>query len=164
MTKLCTFPQGHDARMLTLSHCLSTSKLHNTLILSNDHNHINHAKYLGKSYCQVMYSSFWLHDCIAALFTFKPHRDRGSGGSLRAGKSGEDPDDYFQLFCTFFCTLEKSSCWVNFFFCIVNISIIFKLLPLCEFCEYSVQCLTMLPSIVTAVDFNSTRLTAGLST
>ena len=43
MTKLCTFPQG-------LSHCLSTSKLHNTLILSNDHNHINHAEYLGKSY------------------------------------------------------------------------------------------------------------------
>ena len=65
---------------------------------------------------------------------------------------------------TDFSFVDLDSLSANFFFCIANISIIFKLLPLCEFCEYSVQCLTMLPSIVTAVDFNSTRLTAGLST
>ena len=101
---------------------------------------------------------------LVALFTFKPHRDRGSGGSLRAGKSGEDPDDYLNSFALFFAPLRSLPVEFLPFVCIAIISNIFKLLLLCEFCEYSVQCLLMLPSIVTAVDFNSTRLTAGLST
>jgi len=56
----------------------------------------------------IVKSCIQVSDCtIVALFTFKPHRDRGSGGSLRAGKSGEDPDNYFQLFCTFFAPLRS---------------------------------------------------------
>ena len=60
----------------------------------------------------IVKSCIQVSDCtIVPLFTFKPHRDRGSGGSLRTGKSGEDPDDYFQLYLHFFL---HSITWEDF--------------------------------------------------